>query len=238
MKNIDLYGLTCFKVKLAVDSIKDEERLKYLVLESDPNPDYYARHNFPPNDEHQHHRHFYLLVKNQINCFQDVILRNTAAIRGLFNDALSIYPGYLTFHNELFKCVRIDTGDIGHLPVLITKLKSLGLKFVKDRKVNPYNSLIHYKKYVEYQKMEEDVYQDKSDPYRFFFRVHKHLEFDEFIEGMQQIKFNCKFHLFDSFLTDMFIRNEMIDFIGLYSKHCDKARFGELKQELTKQFEQ
>jgi len=90
---------------------------------------------------------------------------------------------------------------------------------------------------VEYHKIDEDVYQDISDPYRFFFQINKHLDFDDFLKGMEQIKFNCNFHMFDAFLSDMFIRNEMLDFIGLYSKHCDQTRFSELKEKLKKYFD-
>jgi hypothetical protein len=237
MNNIDLYGLTCFKVKLKVDKPKEDVGSKYLILESDPNPDYYARHSFPPNEEHEHQKHLYLLVKNSINCFQDVILRNTSEIRKQFNFLLNIYPGSLTFHNDNYQCVRVDTTNSSQILPLIKTLNNLGIKFIKDKKLDAFVSLIHYKKYVEYHKIDEDVYQDISDPYRFFFQINKHLNFDDFLKGMEQIKFNCNFHMFDAFLSDMFIRNEMLDFIGLYSKHCDQTRFSELKEKLKKYFD-
>jgi len=236
MKNIDLYGLTCFKVKLKIDKAKDVGNMKYLLLESDPNPDYYARHNFPPNEEHTRQKHFYLLVKNHINCFQDVILRNTAMVREQFG--LLMHPGYMTFNNEDFLGVRLDVTDISRLVPLTEMLKELGLRFVRDKHVHPYESLVHYKKYVEYMEIEDGVFQDHNDPYRFFFKINRHLDFDHFQKGMEEIKFSCNFHLFDAFLTDMFIRNEMLDFVGVYSKHCDPTRFGELKKELKRYFEQ
>jgi hypothetical protein len=43
--------------------------------------------------------------------------------------------------------------------------------------------------------------------------------------------------LFDSFLAEIFIDKDVYDFIGVYSKHCDKERFAELKQEIKKQFD-
>jgi len=229
MKNIDLDGLTCFKVKLKINRPLWSENMKYLVLESDPNPDYYAWHNFPPNMEYDDLKHLYLLVKNKINCFQDVILRFTVKLRKQFGTTMHIYPGSMIFHNENYQCVRIDTTNAGQLPLLIEELHKLGIHFVKNQKVHDYDSLVHYKKHIEYTKIEEGVYQDNNDPNRFFFQVKKHLEFDEFLKGIEQIKNTCEFHLFDAFLTDMLNRNEVNDFIGIYSKHCDKNRFGELK---------
>ena len=65
----------------------------------------------------------------------------------------------------------------------------------------------------------------------------KFIELEDFVKGMENIKFNCDFHLFDSFLAEIFIDKDVYDFIGVYSKHCDKERFAELKQEIKKQFD-
>jgi hypothetical protein len=236
MKNIELQGLTCFKIERMVDRSPLSETMKCLVLESDPNPVYYGLQNFPPNKEHVGDKHLYLLVKNKINCFQDVILRNAGKIREKFDFKMHIYPGSMTFQNKTYQCIRLDTTYIEQLPILINELKKLDLLLVKDNKVKAYKSLIYFKKFIEYAKVEDGVYQDKDNKNRYFFRIQKHLEFEDFIKGMKQIKNNCNFHLFDSFLTDMFYRNDVLDFIGIYSEHCDESRFGELKQQIAELF--
>ena len=236
MKNIELEGITCIKAMLKIVRPPLSENIKYLILESDPNPDYYALHNFPPNAEHNNVRHLYLLVKNKIHCFQDVILRNMNQLREQFGSTMYIYPGSMTFQNEDYQCIRLDTTSVDQLPQLIEALQKLGLVFIKDRKAKDYTGLVNYKKYIESLKIEEGVYQDKNDPNRFFFQVNMQIDFEKFLEGMVHIKNMCEFHLFDSFLAEIFIKNEVNDFIGIYSKHCDKNRFGELKQEIQKTF--
>ncbi len=236
MKEIEFNGLTCFNVNLKVGRSPLSDGMKYLVLESDPDPDYYSKNNFPPNKEHVGDRHLYLLVKNHINCFQDLILRNNKNLQKKFNHKMFVYPGYMTFQNKDVPCIRINSSDAANLGFLISELRDLGIKLMKDQRVRACNSLIHFKKYIEFEKIEDGVYRDTENPNRYYFKIGKHLDFDDYIEGMEKIKFSCNFHLFDSFLADMYYYNETLNFIGIYSKDCDTARFGELKEKISEQF--
>ena len=237
MENIEFNGLTCFKEFLKVSRSPLSENMSCLILESDPNPNYYAKGNFPPNKEHVGDRHLYLLVKDHVNCFQDVILRNTNKIKRKFNSKMYIHPGFMSFQNKNISCIRLDATNTDQLAFLINELQNLGIKFLKDQKINDYESFINFKKYIKFEKIEDGIYRDKDNPNRFFFHVNRDIEFNDLVKGMERIKNNCDFHLFDSFLAEIFIDEEMFDFIGIYSKHCDKNRFGELKKEITKQFD-
>jgi len=233
METTKLEGLSCFKLELEVEQSPLSESMNCLILESNPRPVYYSRNNFPPKPEVFTDRHLYLLVKNSVNCFQDIILRNSCRIIKQFDIKMKIFPGSMTFQNKDVQCIRIDVSKIEQLSVLITELEKLGIKLLKNQKVKPYNSFIQYKRYIEYQEIEENVFHDKKNPNRYFFKINKQIEFKEFSEGIIKIKNGCNYHLFDSFLTDIYIKNEMIDFIGIYSKHCDQNRFSELKQQIA-----
>ena len=237
MKNIEFSGLTCFKVLLKVNRSPVSDEMNVLVLESDPNPDYYSKRDFSPNKKHVGDRHLYLLVKNQINCFQDVVLRTTNRIKRTYNFDMHIHPGFMTFQNKDVPCIRINTSNIDQLPIIIDEFNKIGISFKKDQNVKAYESFIHFKKYIHFEKIDENVFQDKDNPNRFFFQIDKFIELEDFIKGMKNIKYNCDFHLFDAFLAEIFIGEDALDFIGVYSKHCDKDRFAELKQEIKKQFE-
>lgn len=231
MKENELAGLTCYSSKSIVARSAMSDKLNCLLLESDPTPGYYAKNNFPVN-KHVHDWHFYLPVKKQIVCFQDFILRHASIFRTQFNSDLRIYPGQMTLQNESHACIRINTKNINELPLLIEEFKKLGIQFMANKKIAEYESLIYFKKYTEFKKIEKSVYQDKNDNNRFFFEVPVLINFDEFLEGMVQIKNNCNYHLFDSFLSSIYIKNSTQDFIGIYSQHCDKSRFGELEKEI------
>ncbi len=238
MENIEFNGLTCFKVVLKVNRSPLSEDTNILILESDPNPDYYSKKDFPPNKKHVGDRHLYLLIKNQINCFQDVILRERHQIKKKHNLNLRIYPGYMTFQNKNTACIRLDATNIDQLPLLITEFRKIGLEFIKDQKIKAYDSYIHFKKYIRYVKIDDGIYQDHENSNRFFFKIDKTIELKELTKGMNHIKYNCNFHLFDSFLAELFVDEDALDFIGIYSEHCDKERFAELKQQIKKQFEE
>ena len=231
MKDQKLNGYACytFNVNIARSPISND--IKQLVLESDPNPNYYSKGNFPPN-KHVSDWHIYIPIKNSINCFQDIIIRNTAKLQKEFNLTLQVFPGQITLYNEEYQAVRINTNDINHIPLLINEMKKLGIEFLPDKNIKEYESLIYYKKYTEFIKIEDDVYVDSLVPDRYFFSIPTHIEFNTFIDGMSKIKNSCNFHLFDSFLVYLIEKNNVHDFIGIYSKHCDKNRFSELKDHI------
>ncbi|MEN8120880.1 MAG: hypothetical protein ABFS35_11060 [Bacteroidota bacterium] len=236
MKNIAFQGLTCFTVKLEVESCKKSKDLGVLLLESDHKPGYYSVHNFPPNKKKSSARHCYLLVKNSVNCFQDIVLRLAREVRQNIDRNIHITPGQMTFQNEEYQCVRINTRDLEYVPGLISNLKSIGIEFVSNRKVGKYNSLIYFKKYIEFIELMDGVYQDANLPGRYFFSIPKTLDYAEFESKIGMIKNSCEFHLFDAFLNHFFWKDHVQDFVGIYSEHCDENRFDELKEELKERF--
>ena len=91
-------------------------------------------------------------------------------------------------------------------------------------------------KYTEFAKIGDGIFQNSDDENHYFFEVPRLINFDEFLAGMEKIKNNCNYHLFDSFLTSIFLKDYTQDFIGIYSEHCDKSRFDELAKEIKKVF--
>ncbi len=121
-----------------------------------------------------------------------------------------------------------------HLPMVIDRLKSVGINFVKDRKVEPYISTIQFKRYIEFKQIGDGIYQDNHNDKRFFISLPKLIEFDKFLRIIQDIKQNCNFNLFDSFLTSLYYKDQILDFAGIYSHDCDKKRLPEFKKDLEK----
>jgi hypothetical protein len=235
MKSIAFAGLACTYTRLEVARLPHSKELKYLVLESDPTPGYYSKGNFPVNKGHVADHHFYLLVKNSVNCFQDEVLRIASLIREETKLLLHVSPGQMTFNNQNYQGIRIKTDEVNHLHLVIDKLRSKGIKFIKDRKVEPYTSTIQFKRYIEFRQLEEGIYQDNHNDKRFFITLPKLVDFDQFLIITEHIKENCDFNLFDSFLTSLYQKDKMLDFAGIYSNHCDRSRLSEFRDNLTKE---
>ena len=237
MKKNKIEGFTCFEFDANVSRSPLSESHGRLVLESSSSPDYYARNNFPPNEKHStDRRHLYLLVKAQVICFQDLVLRQADHLRRKQNLTIKVFPGQIRFHKNLYQCIRINMKDLKELPLLIAELESNGIKFLGDKKTADDKAHVVYKKYIEFEELEEGVFQDANNENRYFFKAPHWIEFDKFTKGMEQIKLSCDFNLFDSFFSYHFIKEEVVHFIGIYSKHCEKSKFHELKEEISKRF--
>jgi len=235
MNEHGMAGLTCFSMKIDMASSPLSESLNCLVLESDPDPGYYSKNNFPEN-KHVHDWHLFLPLKKQVACFQDIILRNIPRLTKLFKVRLRIAPGQVIVKNKSHACIRVNVENKDILPKLIEEFKKLGVKFLSSKKIENYSSLIYYKKYIEFEKLDEGIFQERGNPNQFFFRIPELIDFDRFIEGMESIKFSCNFHLFDSSLASLFVKDDVWDFVGIYSEHCDKNRFKELQNHIEQTF--
>ncbi len=229
MNKIEFDGIACYNVELSVGRSPLSGSYKVLILESNPEPDYYSRANFPPNKRQSNWRLF-LLVKKHIDCFQDIVLRKAYQINEKLPSKTEIMPGQMSYNNKSYQCIRINLTDIEALSTIIDEIKSLGIEFISDKKVDKFTTKVFFKRYTEFVKIEDGVYRDNLISGRYFFKINSLIELDTFNEGIKKIKNNCDFHLFDSFLTFLFIKGRGQDFIGIYSEHCDEARFGELKK--------
>ena len=235
MKDADFSGIACYNLKRSVASSPMSNKLKCFILESDPTPNYYAKNNFPEN-KHSHSWNLYFLVKKPAFCFQDIVLRNAATINEKLNSNFKISPGQMTISNKTHACIRIRSHNIEQLPQLVNEFKKLDIRLFSKKEVAEYQSIIYYKKYTEFIKIGDGIYKNRNDENHYFFEVPRLINFDEFLKGMERIKNNCSYHLFDSFLTSIFLKDNTQDFIGIYSEHCDKSRFDELAKEIKKVF--
>lgn len=235
MKDPDFSGVACYNIINSVASISNSSISNHLILESDLEEGYYSRNNFPEN-KLKHSRKFYLPVKNPAFCFQDIILRNASLINKNLGSNFEIAPGQMTILNKNHACIRVGTTETDKLPLLIEELKKIDFNFSSKREIKQYQSLIYFKKYTEFVKIGTGIYQDRDDKNQHFFEVPRLINFDEFLKGMVRIKNNCNYHLFDSFLTSIFLKDYTQDFIGIYSEHCDTGRFNELEDEIKKIF--
>ena len=232
MKTLEFEGITCISTKLEVARFPRSKELRYLVLESDPRPGYYSKGNFPENKKHVFDHHLYLLIKNPVSCFQDVVLRYSAKLNTKSELPVHVFPGQMTFLNMDYQCIRVRTSDIDQMPELIADLKTYGISFLKDRKVNPFVSSIQYKNYIVFKEMYEGIYQNKLKPHRFFIKMPGFIDFDAFSNIIQQVKDNCDFHLFDASHASIYYRDSVLDFARIYSRHCDEKRLPEFKDKL------
>jgi hypothetical protein len=228
-------GIACYNVEVNLEKSHLSEKYGKLILESDPVPDYYARAHFPPS-KHLGSWRLFLILDKHIDCFQDIVLRKAYMLKNLLPEGTEISPGQINFGKQNHLCVRINTLSTDVLDIIIPKLKEIGLEFLSNKKMPLEKVQLFYKKHTEMVQLQEGVLRDKDNAGRYFFEIDKLIELQEFKDGVVKIKNNCDFHLFDTFLSFMFINGKGQDFIGVYSDHCDENRFTELQNYIQNLF--
>lgn len=235
MDDINLQGLTGFKNVKKLARSPFSNNLKHFVLETDPTPDYYARGNFPPN-KRDRNMHYYMPIKNQLINFHELVLTQVAEINKKLGTDFHINPAIIMCNRRNYHSLRIRANDTERLEEMITELHKIGLEFLKDTKVAIYETTITYLRYTEFIELQENIYAENGNPFRYYFRVGKYYKINEYLEKMDIIKHNCDFHLFDSFFAYTLNKTGIVNFAGVYSENCDKNRFPELLQHINEQF--
>lgn len=205
-----------------------------LILESDPEPGYFSRGGFPENLIHASDHHLYIVTKHPVACFQDWVIQHSFSIKKKLNINLHISPGQLSFLNIQHNCIRIRTQEVASIKPFINDLKNLDIQFVKHTKIQPFNSIVHFKKHIEMTPLEEGVYADVNDNNRHYISLPRNLEFEEFENIVKLIKNNCGFNMFNAAYASLAQHDKVINFIVIYSKHCDEKRLPEFIHYLDK----
>lgn len=232
MKKIAFSELTCITRNYKLNHLEFDEKFEYLILNSGEAKGYYSRGNFLHEQKKSEDFHLFLVVKKAPSCFQDIVIRESIKLsKGLKYD-LHLNPGQISFENKPAQIIRFRAIELEYLHTIVENLNKQGIEFIKDKKVETFDTVAFYKKYIEFKEISEGVYQDSEVDARFFLKVPGLLSFGEFEQIILKIKNKFKYHLFESFLAQLYFKNSMKDFIGIYSKNCDINNFGELKKEI------
>lgn len=227
-------GYLCFFTSLELSGNGIAKHTDCMILESNANPGYYSKANFPINTKRQHDHHLYLVLKKQVPCFQDLVLRKSGEIIREKKLSLHASPGQLDLFNTPHQCIRIRAKQFDHIYPLIDGLKEAGIDFLSRKTVKPYSSFIQHKKYINFEAISEGVYQDTEVPNRYFIQIPRPVDYAQFEKLVEDIKYSCKYNHFDACLAYLNQGKYTFDFVSVYSDHCDKDRLQEFKQHIDK----
>jgi len=201
-----------------------------LILESSPYPSYYSRAGFPENLKSVKDHHLYLVVKKPISCFQDRVMRQSHILKEKLGLKLHVAPGQIKLLGKTYSCIRIRTEDTSYLKTFIEEFRKLGIRFMSNRHVEPYEAFIQFKRYTDFEIMEPGIYRDRENPKRYFVTIPGNIEYDDFEEVIREVKNNCDFHMFDASLIYLNCGARFIEMVSVYSEHCEEERLSEMKR--------
>ncbi len=235
MLSKDFSCYSCFSKKQMVARFPSEDNNGILILESSPNPSYYSRAGFPENLKSVKDHHLYLVVKKASPCFQDRVMRHSHRMTKKMGVAFHVSPGQITLQHETYPSIRIRTEETSQLTPFIDTLKDLGIHFMHDRKIKPYEALIQYKRYTMFKKIDDNIFVDGDNPKRYFIPIPVDIDYETFEKMIRNIKNNCNFHLFDASLIYLNCGERFLDMVSVYSDHCEESRLPELKSSLLEE---
>jgi len=234
MNTLPNSGYFCFFTKLELESFIGPQKNDWMILESNPEPGYYSKANFPLNKRFQHDHHLYIVIKKSVPCFQDIVLRKGREIIQRLDLSIHASPGQLTLFNTSYQCIRLRASELEHIYPLISGLKSEGIDFLKAKKVPLYSSFVQYKKYIILESLYDGVYLDVKTPNRYLVQTPRPVDYNEFERLVTEIKQSCKYNYFDASLAYLNQGEDTFDFIAVYSDHCEKERLKEFKTHIDK----
>ncbi len=235
MLSKDFSCYTCFSTKLMVARFPSEHNEGILILESSPYPSYISWSGFPDNLKSVKDHHLYLVVKKPFSCFQDRVIRYSYKIMKKMDLSLHVSPGQISLQNETHPCIRIRTEETAQLKPFITTLKQLGIQFMADKKIKPYEALIQFKRYTNFKNTDDDIFIDKENSNRHFIPIPVDIDYETFEKMIKDIKNNCDFHMFDASLVYLNCGDRFVDMVSVYSEHCEERRLPELKKSLDEE---
>ncbi|MCD6201546.1 MAG: hypothetical protein J7K46_07050 [Bacteroidales bacterium] len=131
--------------------------------------------------------------------------------------------------------IRVRTDETSQLNPLIETYRELGIQFMKDRKINPYEATVQFKRFTKFEKTDEEIYKDRENPNRHFIKIPVDIDIDLFEKIIFSIKNNCNFHMFDASLVYLNCGDNFIDMASIYSDHCEESRLPELRKSLVEE---
>lgn len=209
-------------------------KCKKLVLSSNHPDGYYERLAVEKNTVKEHH--LFILVKKEVTCFQDRVFRTISFFEKRKNIDVHAFPGRIDYKNKSHSCIRFRESELDIILELIPEFEKRGIEFFDNKRIKfePYEAVVQFKKIIEADEVEKNVYKDNNAKNIYYVPFSEDIEFDFFKKIINYIRNNCDFKSFDaSLIYSNDNKYHVQDYIMIYSPNCQKVRLTEFKERLA-----
>ena len=207
-------------------------KLKELVLtDSNPFPGYYSE--IPGDPDASKPKFVFVAIKQGKGCYEDEVLRATWTIKKKLKYDFDANYGRFLIFNNMKPCIRIKIKDYANVPEIIENLKNEGIKLEAAKKVSPYESNIKIRKYLTFKEIDEDIY-TADDDYHYYIKISKHLKWKDFVDLIMSVRNSGDFGVFDAAQTSLYLKDEIIEFVRIYTKSFKDKDLKILKEQIQK----
>lgn len=234
MEKLEFYGYTGITRLYRLSRFNFDENFKYLILTTGSQKGYYTRGDFTLEDKKSYDYHLFLVVKKTAPCFQDIITRESIKLLQKCECDFYLNPGTLLYENLPTPVIRLSPKGLKYLDEIVEALKENNIELVKDKKKEPFESVTYFKKYKELQELNENIYKDNNVKSLYYVRIPCNMPFEKFDKMMKSVQHTIKFNMFDYFHVQLFKKDRILAFAGIYSNNWELDRFEEFRDEIRK----
>ena len=230
MKNI-ISKLICVSEEVELSKFETEHNL--MILESNHIDGYY--NSVPQEMNNPLENHYFLLMKKNIPCFQDRVIRSISFYQRDTNEKLHVYPGHMNVHGNEYNFIRFRKNEFEKVIEMIPYFEKRNIEFIKPRRFSAVRTLIQFKEMVEMEEMKPNIYRDKSAHHIFFLPIALDVEYITFSKMLSYIRNNCDFKQFEASLVYSVNKQYKIDdYAKIYSPNCEEERLDEFNDNFNK----
>ena len=188
-----------------------------FILENEPFPGYYIRLNTPQEPYMQKDKSlFFVIDRSQI--FQiDAIIRVTYKVIKKLNVDFDPCPAIIEIHKNLHYAIRIKYSDIDLVEKIISEYKNEGIKFLKKKKMEEYETRILLKKFIGMEYLEEGIYADEANKNIAYIRMPRFARWDDFVKITEKLRNNHQLKMFDAAKCSILGKRDSIEFIRIFA---------------------
>jgi len=226
--NIQSLGYLLKKEKLA--SLASERVFQELLLESlDPFPGFYEEYFVPTSAKEQKPKSVFMVIKNLDVCHEDDFIRMCMHIKLDHHVEFDAALSNIMLFNEHATAIRINMEDYSSLPELISHFKQVGIKFLPNKQVKSFQSLIKIRKYFDLDVMAEGVYKDVDKEDTYYIRVPVFMSWDEFEKVTISIRNNFDYKTYDAAQAAIYNKTGIVELVRVYDRKADLTKLQSLQ---------
>lgn len=233
MKEIQTLGIITKREKLSTAGLPSP--LNELVLESiAPYPGYYED-IYAMDDKKFLHKYLYLMLKSVDYFNDDHFIRVAEKIRAQGHQKFDAVLGQLFYYNQFKPCIRLKEDDYSMLPQIIRSLAAENIEFMVSRTVEPYDSIIRIKKFIDLREVAEGVYENVSNREVSFLAIPAHLEWDAFEQITLSVKMNGRYSRFDAAAASVYYMDRILEMVRIYDWEHTLEKLKDIRREYIRE---
>lgn len=197
--------------KETLASVENETYSNFLVLEThSPFPGYHGE-TVPDSLEP-----LSLFVLTSGKFTDEFIIRTVRLVKKQFEFDFSATPGTIVFKNELTEVIRFKNLPYEEVGNVLHKFSEAGFGFKKARKVAPFSSIIHVRKFFKVEKIAPRLFKDLYDDGTYYLQIPVFLNWDSFEKMTMDLKYNMTNNNFDAAQGSVYYEKGIMDLVRIY----------------------